>query len=130
VRHATPARISTRGGPSVRETFVAPFSPAPDGEALRRIHDAPGLAEARRHAIDRKNRSFAKLILDSVNFNTVIKNILRMLGSEKIVETCDQNAYDPICEGRVGPAGTAPPLASRTSPFVSGVGHPLPALSA
>jgi MOSC domain-containing protein YiiM len=54
VRHATLARIATRGGPSVRETFVALFSRAPDGEALRRIHDAPGLAEAWRHAINRK----------------------------------------------------------------------------
>ncbi|HEY0282009.1 MAG TPA: hypothetical protein VGC27_05245 [Rhizomicrobium sp.] len=33
------------GGPSVREAFAAPFSRSPDGEALRRIHDAPGLAE-------------------------------------------------------------------------------------
>ena len=54
VHHATLTRIATRGGPSVRDTFVALFSRAPDGEALRRIHDAPGLSEAWRHAINRK----------------------------------------------------------------------------
>jgi MOSC domain-containing protein YiiM len=54
VRRATLTRIATRGGPSVRETFAALFSRAPDGEALRRIHDAPRLAEAWRHAINRK----------------------------------------------------------------------------
>jgi MOSC domain-containing protein YiiM len=54
VRHATLARIAVRGGPSVRETFAALFSRAPDSEALRRIHDAPGLSEAWRHSINRK----------------------------------------------------------------------------
>jgi len=54
VRHATLLRTATRGGPSVREAFVALFSHAPDGEALRKIHNAPGLSEAWRHAINRK----------------------------------------------------------------------------
>ena len=54
VRRATLARIATRGGPSVRETFAALFSRSPDGEALRRIHDAPGLSEGWRHSINRK----------------------------------------------------------------------------
>jgi MOSC domain-containing protein YiiM len=54
VRHATLVRSATRGGPTVREAFVALFSGAPDGEALRRIHDTPGLAQAWRHTINRK----------------------------------------------------------------------------
>ena len=58
VRHATLMRTATRGGPTVRESFVVLFSTAPDGEALRRIHDAPGLSEAWRHAINKKIAAF------------------------------------------------------------------------
>jgi hypothetical protein len=103
---------------TVRDRRIAPNS--------RCARAVAGLAEFRQQ----ENRGFAGLIRDSANFSTVIKNILSMARSKKIVETCDQIAYALSCEGQLSPAGTAPPLASLDEPFVSGVGHPLPALSA
>ncbi|MBU6297426.1 MAG: MOSC domain-containing protein [Alphaproteobacteria bacterium] len=58
VRRAILRRAATRGGPTVRESFVALFSKTFDGRALRRIHDAPGLSEAWRHAINKKIAAF------------------------------------------------------------------------
>jgi MOSC domain-containing protein YiiM len=53
-RGATLARIGAGDGPTVRESFVAVFSSAPDRDLLRRIHDAPALSEAWRHSVNRK----------------------------------------------------------------------------
>ncbi|MGC9952945.1 MAG: MOSC domain-containing protein [Rhizomicrobium sp.] len=53
-RGATLVRIAASDGPTVRESFVALFSPTPDRDALRRIHDAPALSAAWRHSINKK----------------------------------------------------------------------------
>ncbi|MDE2266750.1 MAG: MOSC domain-containing protein [Alphaproteobacteria bacterium] len=58
VRQATLLRMTTRRSPTVRESFLALFAKAPNSDALRRIHDAPGLSEAWRHAINKKIATF------------------------------------------------------------------------
>ena len=53
-RGAMLMRVAAGIGPTVRESFAALFSPAPDRDVLRRIHDAPALSEAWRLSVNRK----------------------------------------------------------------------------
>jgi hypothetical protein len=66
---------------------------------LPRIHDAQGARGGAAACPKREKRGFAGLIRGSGIFSTVIKIILRMLGRKKIVEMCDQNAYDLLAKG-------------------------------
>ena len=58
VRGAALVREAPGQGPTVREAFAALFSTAFDLAALRRIHAAPALSEAWRHALDKKIAAF------------------------------------------------------------------------
>jgi MOSC domain-containing protein YiiM len=54
VRGASLNRLVASGGPSVREAFVAAHHPGITYDALRRIHEAPGLSLAWQHSLTRK----------------------------------------------------------------------------
>jgi MOSC domain-containing protein YiiM len=51
-------RVLESDGPSVRDAFVAVFSPRPDMALLRRIHASPALSAAWRKQVAKKSRGF------------------------------------------------------------------------